>query len=102
MKPFVQIIFLGLFITFASCGGKFDKVKWTKEFDGSYPERDKMLDDLLNNQKLNGLRYWQLIDLLGKPEHDKGDSCVYYYQIIVDYGRDIDPVYIKNLELQLN
>lgn len=87
---------------FTSCYNKFNKTKWEKQFDGSYPERDKILDDLLSNYNLRGLTYWQLVNLLGKPEHDPEDSGVYYYQIAEDFGHDIDPVYIKNLEFILD
>ena len=55
-----------------------------------------MLTDLTTNYKLTGLKYSQLIDLLGIP--DSKDSSSLSYKIIVDYGNDIDPVYAKNLD----
>ena len=101
MKLTNLVIAFGLFTLLVSCNSKFDKVKWTKHIDGDYPERDDMLDDLIKNNQLKGISYRQLVDLLGKPDYDKDDN-VYYYQIVVDFGHDIDPVYVKNLELQLN
>lgn len=77
---------------------KFDKVKWKEKKDPAFPSayRNKMLNDLMLNQKLTGLKYNQLIDLLGTPNFN--DSSTLSYKIIVDYGSDIDPVYTKDLD----
>ncbi len=79
----------------------FDKVGWTIQDDlGLYPNRDKMLDDL-QKQKLKGLTYRQLIDKIGNPEKNvTGDVNTIYYEIVTDYGHDIDPVYTKILEFK--
>jgi hypothetical protein len=58
--------------------------------------RPKMLTDLTTNYKLKGLKYSELIELLGIP--DSKDSSSLSYKIIVDYGHDIDPVYTKDLD----
>jgi hypothetical protein len=60
-----------------------------------------MLNDLINNHHLKGLTYRQLIDSIGVPHIDSG-SYEAYYNIILDYGWDIDPVYSKDLVVQLN
>ena len=52
-----------------------------------------MLSDLITNHKLIGLKYSQIVELLGEPDF-KDSLC---YSIIVDYGTNIDPVYTKNL-----
>ena len=77
---------------------KFDKIKWKEKTDPAFPSpyRDKMLKDLLANQKLVGLKYTQLTDLLGEPNFN--DSSSLSYKIIVDYGYGIDPVYTKDLD----
>jgi len=73
---------------------KFDKNEWSIGGDGIvYPNRDKMLDDLLQNHNLKGLTYKQLIDTLGKPpDYDN------IYEIVVYYKNDIDPRHVKVLE----
>lgn len=81
---------------------KFDKMAWNEKGDlGTYPNRKKMLKDLLNNYQLKGLTYKQLIDLLGEPEtYSDEEPNTATYNIVTDYGGDIDPVYIKNLEVK--
>ncbi|HVY74878.1 MAG TPA: hypothetical protein VG890_08625 [Puia sp.] len=85
-----------------SCKGKsaekFNKAKWIEQVDPLFPpeKRSLMLDDLLKNYKLEGLTYRQLIDILGIP--DSKDDTSLSYKIVVDYGKDIDPVYTKNLD----
>ena len=69
---------------------------------GSYPNRDRMLNDLIQNQKLRGLTHKQLVDKIGEPEKNTfGDTSILYYDILTDYGYDIDPVYIITLEFKL-
>jgi len=54
-----------------------------------------MLDDLINNHTLNGLTTQQLRGQLGKPDFTESNELI--YEVVVDYGWDIDPVYTKNL-----
>ncbi len=77
---------------------KFDKSKWNEQTDPLFPStyRLKMLNDLTSNYKLVGLKYSQLIGLLGVP--DNQDKITSSYNIVLDYGGDIDPVYIKELD----
>jgi len=56
-----------------------------------------MLEDIIHNKKFIGLNYRQLIDSLGEPNGIE-DSLI-YYDIVTDYGMDIDPVYSKDLVL---
>jgi len=68
-----------------------------------YPERNKMLKDLVKNYRIKGLNYNQLIDLLGEPEkYSDEEPNTVTYNIVTDYGRDIDPVFIKNLEVKFS
>ncbi len=48
---------------------KFDKVKWQIKEDADFPYRDEMLDDLINNVTLKGLKIDSVIALLGQPDH---------------------------------
>jgi len=107
MKAIKTIFFLfGICILLTACKNeiKFDKARWTTREDlGLYPNRDKMLNDLIQNQKLKGLSYNQLIDKIGEPEKNiTGDNNSIYYDIVTDYGYDIDPVYIKTLEFKFD
>lgn len=82
----------------------FDKAGWTIQGDiGLYPNRDKMLDDLIKRHNLKGLTCQQLIDKIGEPEKnivaEKNTIC---YAIVTEYGHDIDPVYTKTLEFKLD
>ena len=62
-----------------------------------------MLDDLIKNQQLKGLTYRQLIDKIGEPEKNvTGDSNTIYYNIITDYGSDIDPIYTKTFAVKFD
>ena len=57
----------------------------------------------MNNHRLKGLTYKQLIDLLGEPEKYKDEEPnTATYNIVTDYGGDIDPVYVKNLEVKFS
>lgn len=77
---------------------KFDKSKWNEQTDPLFPSsyRLKMLNDLTSNYKLIGLKYSQLIGFLGVP--DNQDKSTSSYNIVIDYGSDIDLVYIKELD----
>jgi len=84
---------------------KFDKTEWRKVVDGFPPDcRRYMLDDLTSHHKLVGLKYSDLISLLGRPDYtdDFREDTTIAYDIIVDYGFDIDPVYTKTLQFQFS
>ena len=70
---------------------------------GLYPSRDKMLNDLLENYKIKDIPYSELIKLIGNPEYiDTTNSKVtLQYNILTDFGHDIDPVHTKTLEIEL-
>jgi len=66
-----------------------------------YPKRKFMLNDLIENHQIKGLTYKQMVDSIGEPNIDPG-SYKAYYNIILNYGWDIDPVYTKDLVIQLD
>jgi hypothetical protein len=100
---FVNLIICMLLI---SCNSdiKFDKTGWNQKGDlNNYPNREKMLNDLMENHKIKGLKYSELVNLLGEPEIEKtSENITAYYNIATEYGLDIDPVYIKNLVISLS
>ena len=100
-------LFLGLIIVLlTACTQQktFDKRGWQERADlGLYPKTNNMLKDLTTRHKLKGLSYSQLVDSIGPPEgFSETKPNTAYYNIVTDYGRDIDPVYIKNLIITLN
>ena len=103
MKHFKTLISF-LVILLCSCQPqiKFDKVKWQTTDDPAFPPecRNSMLKDLLSNYNISKMNYSQVINLLGKPNINDTDSIAYF--IITDYGRHIDPVYIKTLDIGFN
>lgn len=92
--------------TLTSCETQlaFDGKKWKQYRDlDQHPFRESMLQDLVDNKRLIGLKYQTVIDSLGQPENivDKKVNEL-WYQVTVDYGTDIDPVYTKHLTLTIN
>ena len=95
----VNLYLLILVSALASCNQmRFDKIEWNKSDDPGFtpPNRKRMLKDLTKNYKLTEIKYSSLINLLGRPNY--ADSTSLSYDIEVDYGTDIDPVYTKILD----
>ena len=68
-----------------------------------------MVQDLLNNYKLTGLTTQEITDLLGDEDHvelverSKANGQNYMsYQVLEDFGWDIDPVHTKYLILNFD
>ncbi|MES2379512.1 MAG: hypothetical protein V4538_00620 [Bacteroidota bacterium] len=100
----LKLIFLSTCILLVSCEkSKFDKIGWNEKGDlGSYPKRKSMLNDLIENHKLKGIKYKELIELLGLPENYSDEEYnTMTYNIEIDYGFDIDPTYSKHLKIEL-
>ncbi len=100
----LKFILLSISFVLFSCKNdiKFEKTSWNQKDDLNYPNREKMLEDLTKNHKLKGMSYSKLIDLLGLPENYSDEEFnTVTYNLVTEYGSDIDPVYIKNLEIKL-
>lgn len=97
-----------LFIMLLACNNennsKFNKENWCKTEDLQlHLKRADMLNDLLNNNTLIGLTLSQLINKLGNPDFSTPtDSNNVYYNIITEYGIDLDPNYTKFLIFTYN
>ena len=78
----------------------FNKNGWVTKEDWDYPERESMVDDLIKNHKIKGASYKEIVQLLGEPQEK--DSATVFYQVIMDFKGDIDPVYTENLEISLD
>ena len=76
----------------------FERNGWLEKVDGIiYPNRERMLNDLLTRHKLIGLTTQELRNLLGPYDtwHSEQPDLVCY--TIDTYMGTIDPVYIKTL-----
>lgn len=93
------IVIIAIMIVSCNQQIKFDKTNWTTKDDMEYPYRKKMLKDLITNYKLSGIKYSELIALLGQPQYN--DSASLGYEIETHYNV-IDPDYAKKLEFIFN
>ncbi len=103
-KTKLTVIFGLILLLFACNNINFEKTGWVYQEDvGMYPNREKMLKDLTENNKLKGLTYRELIAKIGPDENYKQgyDTCI-FYSIVTDFGWDIDPVYTKSLVFKFN
>jgi hypothetical protein len=82
------ILFISIISIFYSCNTngkqadknnqvKFDKTKWQLKEDDAYPYRNEMLDDLIKNVTLKGLKKVEVLDLLGPPTRVDADYLFY-------------------------
>ena len=78
---------------------KFDKEKWATREGRHYPYRNAMLNDLIANVKLHGLKKDSLIELLGEP--DRCNEGHLYYTIRQPYLGNLVPLYTKSLVIKL-
>lgn len=100
---YIAIIFI---LFFSSCSfnqEKYNKQKWNLKDDvGYYSYREPMLKDLLENHKIKGLNITELEKLFGKIEIDSSNKKEVFFNVVVDFGWDIDPVYTKDLIIILD
>jgi hypothetical protein len=77
----ITMFCMAMLFAFTACNRnkKFDKQQWAYTDGIDYPLRDKMVNDLVDNHPLKGLKYSQVIQLLGYPQGN--DSISFYYQI---------------------
>ena len=78
---------------------KFDKIKWAINQDMDYPFRDKMINDLITNYKLHGIKRDSLVNLLGSP--DRSDSSYLFYRI-AQQRLGLIPLHTKTLVIKLD
>lgn len=95
------IVLLGFIIlSFAACKRhqKFDSENWNDGDGLSFSYRANMLDDLLQNYKLKGLKYQEVIHLLHRPQQSNQSQMVYEIEELNKPGK---PRYVKQLILSL-
>ena len=68
-----------------------------------YANREHMVRDLMENHLQKGMTFQELTTLIGPPEnYSNMDINTVGYEIMVDYGWDIDPVEGKTLYIELS
>lgn len=100
MKILLRLVLVGLLFMAYGCKQKFDKERWNEKKDWDYPRRNGMLKDLLKNHDLKGKLLNEVVDMLGEPDNREANHI--YYDIVMKYGADIDPVYSKELSVAFN
>ena len=90
LRNAIQLLFFAS-VLLQSCNMKFEKGKW-KRTDPAFPpeERPRMLNDLIKNYKLIGVKYNALIALLGSPDFIDSSNRRISYEIKLHYDM-IDP-----------
>ena len=97
------IIYLTV-LAVSSCNSKqeFDSDEWKQTgLDWWITDfREKMVDDLIQNDTLIRMNQEQVIELLGLPESE--NKAKLEYLIREKYRSDIDPEYISNLIIEFD
>ena len=61
-----------------------------------------MVKDLVKNVPLKGMKYRDVLELLGPPQYPWDHVMKIQYVIEDDFGSDIDPVYSQWLTMRFN
>jgi hypothetical protein len=87
-----------IILSFAACKNhsKFNRDNWNEGDGLTFAYRDKMVQDLLENYKLTGLKYQQVIHLLHRPQQSNPTQMIYEIDEVNNPGK---PHYVKQLIL---
>lgn len=100
----MTLIYIFVILLLTSCNKQqveFDKEKWNERDDMFYANREKMVTDLMENHLNKGMTYKDVVNLLGVPEnYQNGQPNTIAYEIMVDYGWNIDPQKGKTLYIE--
>jgi hypothetical protein len=77
---------------------KFTREDWDYGDGLEFPFRNNMVDDLLQNHKLKGLKYQEVIHLLHRPQLSNANEMIYEIEEITKKGKT---TYVKKLILSL-
>lgn len=82
---------------------EFDKSKWNERFDGFYEYRENMVQDLMENHLEKGMELKKVFELLGEPgNYQNQEEKEIIYEIMEDYGWNIDPMETKELYIKFD
>lgn len=102
----ISILIITFILLLHSCGieeKNFEKASWNEKDDMFYSNREKMVKDLMGNHLKIGMNYDEVIELLGNPENYANlKPNIIGYEIMVDYGRNIDPQSGKTLYIEFS
>ncbi|MDP4185815.1 MAG: hypothetical protein Q8862_11725 [Bacteroidota bacterium] len=86
------LLMLAVITLLFGCNIKFSKDKWAFKDGTEYPYRPVMLRDLTKNYNIRGMKYTDLVKLIGLPESKGTDKRKneFYYNIKTNYGWDND------------
>lgn len=98
---FLVALAFALFISISGChkNQTFDREKWNMGDGLTFPVRDMIVNDLVQNHKLKGLKYLQVRHLLRYPQYR--DSTKLSYEIIETHTNMLKPDHIKSLILYM-
>lgn len=100
----MKLIYIIAIFFLTSCNNQqmeFDKEKWNERDDIFYANREKMVIDLMENHLKKGMTYKEVLYLLGSSENYQNDPPnTIGYEIMVDYGWNIDPQKGKTLYIE--
>jgi aromatic ring-opening dioxygenase catalytic subunit (LigB family) len=102
ISQFLIICLTVLAVSSCNSKQKFDSDEWKQTgLDWWMTDfREKMVDDLIQNDTLIGMNQEQVIELLGLPESE--NKAKLEYLIREKYRSDIDPEYISNLIIEFD
>lgn len=94
------VLFSLIILLFAACNrhSKFNRDNWGDTDGLTFAYRNGMVDDLLQNYKLKGLKYQQVIHLLHRPQQSNTTEMMYEITETTTPGK---PKYVKQLILAL-
>ncbi|HJS00445.1 MAG TPA: hypothetical protein VJ780_05885 [Flavobacterium sp.] len=106
MKSTSKIAFIIILFILSNCGKtdvEFNKLQWNEKNDVFYINRENMVNDLLKNHLKKGMTYKELRSLIGYPQnYETQNSNTIVYEIMENYGWDIDPIETKILMIKLS
>lgn len=93
MRTIISLIIITVIVTSCRQDKKFDRELWLKGGDlGIYPARESMVNDLIANHPLKGLRVADIRNKLGQPYEIQSSDNTLLYEINTYYSStDIDP-----------
>lgn len=102
----IKILLPCVCLLIISCGieeKKFDKLKWNDKEDGFYLNRESVINDVMENHLRKKMTYQEIIKLLGEPaKYGDSEPNTMVYEIMVDYGWNIDPMEGNDLYIELS
>jgi hypothetical protein len=97
-NPVVLFALVILSLTACKRNIKFDSFNWNEGDGLTFGYREIMVDDLLQNYKLKGLKYQQVIHLLHRPQQSDKTQMIYEIADVYKTGK---PRYVKSLILSM-